>query len=164
MTIHLRNDIPIRQRQATVTRQIPIHLQDSADKVIQDLLDAGIIVPVHEPTEWTSQGHFVAKPDGSARLVTDYTQLNKFVKCPVHPFPSSQDIIQSVHPDSRVFATFDCKFGYHQVKLDHCSSLLTTFLIPQGRFRYTRAPMGLNASGDEFCRRSDEVIHGVPDI
>ncbi len=25
---------------------------NSADKVIQDLLDAGIIVPVQEPTEW----------------------------------------------------------------------------------------------------------------
>ncbi len=164
MMIHLRNDIPIKQRQATVTWQIPIHLQDSADKVVQDLLDAGIIIPVHEPTEWTSQGHFVVKPDGSARLVTDHTQLNKVVKHLVHPFPSSQDIIQSVCPDSRVFATFNCKFGYHKVKLDHHSSLLKTFLIPQGHFQYTRAPMGLNTSGDEFCRHSDKVIHGIPDI
>ncbi len=74
MTIHLRNDVPIKPRQATITHQIPIHLQDSADKVIQDLVDTGIIVPVHEPTEWTSQGHFVVKSDSSARLVTDYTQ------------------------------------------------------------------------------------------
>ncbi len=47
--------------------------------------------------------------------------------------------------------------------MDHNSSLLTTFLVPQGWFRYTRAPMGLNASGDEFCRRSDDVIRGISD-
>ncbi len=98
-----------------------MHLWDSADKVIQGLLDTGIIVPVHGPTECTSQGHFVVKPDGSARQVTYYTQLNKFVKWPVHPFPSSQNIAQHISPDSKVFAMFDCKFVYHQFKRAHKS-------------------------------------------
>ncbi|KAG1715006.1 Peptidyl-prolyl cis-trans isomerase FKBP62 [Nymphon striatum] len=30
-----------------------------------------------------------------------------------------------------------------------------------GRFRYTRAPMGLNASGDEWCYRSDLALEGL---
>ena len=48
--------------------------------------------------------------------------------------------------------------GYFQLALDEKSSKLTTFLFQQGRFRYLRAPMGLNASSYEWCRQSDIII------
>ena len=48
-----------------------------------------------------------------------------------------------------------------QLALDEESSFLTTFLLPQGRFRYLRAPMGLNASSDEWCRHSDVAVEGL---
>ena len=35
-----------------------------------------------------------------------------------------------------------------------------TFLLPSGRYRYL--PKGLNASSDEWCRRSDTVLDGLP--
>ena len=38
---------------------------------------------------------------------------------------------------------------------------MTTFLLPQGKFRYLRAPMGLNASSDEWCCQSDVIIEGL---
>ena len=44
--------------------------------------------------------------------------------------------------------------GYHQIPLDDESSQLTTFLVESGRYRYTRAPMGLNPSSDHFCERA----------
>ena len=56
----------------------------------------------------------------------------------------------------------DTVLGYFQLALDEESSKLTTFLLPQGKFRYTRASMGLNASSDEWCSRSDIVIEGLP--
>ena len=54
--------------------------------------------------------------------------------------------------------------GYHQVALDQKSSYLTTFLLPCGRFRYLRAPMGLCSSSDEWCRRSDTTIENIPGV
>ena len=51
--------------------------------------------------------------------------------------------------------------GYFQLALDEESSKLTTFLLPQEKFRYTKAPMGQNASSDEWCSRSDVVIEGL---
>ena len=164
MKIHLREDVSIVPIKAKVCRPVPVHLRADADKVIDDLLQAEVIFPVTVPTEWTSFGHFVPKPTGGVRLVTDYVQLNKFVNRPVHPFPSSMDIIQSIDASSRYFIVMDCKFGYFQVPLDQESALLTTFLVPQGRFAYRRAPMGLNASGDEFCYRSDVAIRGIPGV
>lgn len=39
---------------------------------------------------------------------------------------------------------------------------LATFLLPLGRYRYLRAPMGLSSSSDEWCCHSDCVIKGLP--
>ena len=96
------------------------------------------------------------------RLVTDYTKLNKYVKRPVHPFPATRDIIQSVPKGQKVFAKLDAVHGYFQLALDEENSFLTTFLLPQGMFRYLRAPMGLNTSSDEWCCHSDKIILGLP--
>jgi hypothetical protein len=165
MRIHLRTDKPITPARFLTARKIPLHLQEGADAVVNQLLEKGVIARVEEPTDWVSPGHFVPKPNSTAvRLVTDYTKLNEFVKRPIHPFPSSADILQGINPESKWFAKLDAVHGYFQIPLDEESSLLTTFLLPSGRYRYTRAPMGLNASGDEFCMRSDMAIQGLPGI
>ena len=48
--------------------------------------------------------------------------------------------------------------------LEEDSSKLTTFLLPSGRFRFLCDPMGLSCSCDEFCRRSDKVVEGLPGV
>ena len=161
MHIHLvPNAIPYSINTA---RLIPLRLQKPAADVIDGLMEKGVIARVDTPTAWCSPGFFVPKPDGkSVRLVTDYTKLNKFVKRPVHPFPSSKEIIQSIPSSATIFATLDAVHGYFQLALDKESSELTTFLLPSGRYKYLRAPMGLSASSDEWCRHSDVVIEGLP--
>ena len=51
--------------------------------------------------------------------------------------------------------------GYHQIALDKESSELTTFLLPGGRYRFKRTPMGLSASGDLFCNATDTALNGI---
>ena len=72
--------------------------------------------------------------------------------------------MDQIPPCSKVFAIMDCTAGYHQVPLDRESQKLTTFLLPTGKYSFKRAPMGLNASSDEWCRRSDEAIHGTEGV
>ena len=108
---------------------------------VRSYSDVCVITPVNEPTTWGSPAFFVPKADGKrVRLVTDFTALNKYVR----------------------LCKLDAVHGYFQLALDEKSSRLTTFLIQQGRFRYLRAPMGLNASSDEWCRQSDIMIAGLP--
>ena len=95
-------------------------------------------------------------------MVTDFTGLNEFVQRPVHPFPSVGEIVQSVPSTAKFFAKLDAVHGYFQLALDEESSKLTTFLLPSGRYRYLRAPMGLSASSDEWCRCSDWIVEGLP--
>lgn len=94
-------------------------------------------------------------------MVTDYRVLNKAVLRPTHPFPSAAELVKRIDSTSKFFAKIDAVHGYFQIPLSERSSLMTTFLLPSGRYRYTSAPMGLCSSSDEFCRRSDEAVAGL---
>ena len=80
----------------------------------------------------------------------------------MHPFPKCLNVINNIPSDSKHFAKLDAVRGYYQIPLDEESSKLTTFLLPSGHYRFKCAPMGLNASSDEFCRRTDEAIQVIP--
>ncbi len=165
MHIYLDPSQEIVGKKILTTRQVPLHQQDAADALIQQLVADGVLARVQEPTKFISRGFFVNKPGGGLRLVTDYqSTLNPYVLRPVHPFPSSRDILKLIMPDARYFAKLDAVQGYLQIPLDEESSLLTTFLLPSGRYRYLRAPMGLNASSDEWCSRSDAAIQGLEGV
>ena len=166
-TIHIdrsaKNYKPLRIYQA---RRVPIHYQKEARKALQWYLDSGILKPVSpsKSTEWCSPGFFVPKPNGKVRLVIDYRVINKFIDRPAHPFMSPLDIVHRVKPDSKWFIKADAVQGFFQIPLDEASKPLTTFLLPEGRFMFTRMPMGMNNSSDVFCARTDEIFDGVPDI
>ena len=135
-------------RIVTTARRIPLRYECKAETV-QELIEKGVIVPANETTDWCSPAFFVPKGDKiRVMLVTDYTELNKHVKCPIHPFSSTKEILQAVPKNAKVFAKLDAVHGYFQLRLDEASSKITTFLLPQGKFRCLRAPMGLNASSD----------------
>ena len=164
MKIHLRrDDVNYKPLRIFTARRTPLHYKSEADKLINNLLETGVIekVPPNENVEWCSPGFFIPKSNGKVRLVTDYRQINQFIDRPVHPFPTCKDIIRGILPDSRWFLKFDAVHGYFQVPLDDDSARLTTFLIETGRYRFLRAPMGLNPSSDHFCARSDAALSDI---
>jgi hypothetical protein len=68
--------------------------------------------------------------------------------------------VQAIPPSARYFATPDCVHGYFQLVLDEESRDLTKFMLPSGRWQYLRGPIGLSATSDDWCRKSDFVIEG----
>ena len=163
MKIHLTPGEKTLFRISTA-HQIPLHWREKAEKIVNKLIDGRVITHQDEPTEWCALGFFVTKKDRDIRLIINYTRLNKRVRQPIHTFPSTQEILSGIDPNSKVFAKLDATQGYHQVPLDDESSKLMTFLLPSGRFRFLRAAMGLSCSSDKFCRHSDKVIKGLPGI
>ena len=122
-----------------------------------------MIIRVDGPEPWCAPVFFVPKGDGiSIRMVTDFTHINRFVIRPVHPLLSVQDIVQCTPAGTAFFARMDAIHGCFQPAWDEESLRLTTFLLPSGRYRYLRAPMGLSSSSDEWCRHSDTVLEGLP--
>ena len=128
MKIHLTpgEKMPFR---ISTAGQIPLHWREKAEKIINKLITEKVIQRQDDPTEWCAPGFFVTKKSGDLRLVIDYTWLNKYVKHPVHTFPSAQEILSGIDPNSKEFDKLDTTQGYHQVPLDEESSKLTTFLL-----------------------------------
>jgi hypothetical protein len=105
MKIHLQDGY--EPKRVLTARQTPVHLREGAEETLSAAIKSGVIVPVSEPTEWISPAFFVAKATpGKARLVTDYTALNRFVKRPVHPFPSPVDVMRLIKPESKVLPSW----------------------------------------------------------
>merc|ERR1712148_30365 len=104
MRINLKPDA--QPFKVSVARQIPLRFQKNAELALKEFINSGVIVKVSEPTEWCAPGMFVEKPgtNGKVGMVTDFTKLNKYVKRPVHPFPSASEIRQAIPPNQKFFA------------------------------------------------------------
>ena len=65
---------------------------------------------------------------------------------------------------SKYFTVKDAMSGFWHVPLDLRSSLLTTFNMLWGKYRWLRMPFGLKVSGDVFQERLDKVLRLVPGV
>ena len=169
MKLHFKKEAlkkGIKPKKVFTASQTPIHLKPAADKVLAEAIKNKLIeeVPVNEPSEWCSRGFFVAKPNGGARLVVDLSYLNQFIERPVHPFVAGADLLKNLDPKSRVFCKLDAVLGYYQIPIAEESKKYFTFLLASGRYRLLRAPMGCSASSDEWCKRSDAALSGIPGL
>ena len=169
MKIHFKKEAlekGIRPKKIFTASQTPLHLKPAADIVLAEAIESKLIeeVPINEPSDWCSRGFFVPKPNGGARLVVDLSYLNSFIERPIHPFVAGTDLLKNLDPNSKVFCKLDAVLGYYQIPLDEDSKKLFTFLLASGRYRYLRAPMGCSASSDEWCKRSDAALCGIPGV
>ena len=79
---------PIHQH----ARRIPFALREKVDKMVQDMLDQGVIQ--HSQSPWASPIVLVAKQDGTTRFCVDYCKLNAVTKMDVFPLPRIDDSIR----------------------------------------------------------------------
>ena len=89
-------------------------MRREAKSIIDRLVKEGIIRPVQEATNTCAPTSFVPKKNGSLRFVVDFTALNRSIIRPVHTFPSSDQIMQSISSDTTIIAVMDCVSGYFQ--------------------------------------------------
>ena len=148
-------------RKCPPARAVAIHQEEEATRLLDEYEANGIIERVTHPMEWVSPAFFTSKPGGGLRFVTDYSGLNEYVHRPIHGFPTQEEITAWIPHCAKYFIKLDAKSRYWQIPLDEKSRDLMTFNTYKGRYRYTRAPMCLTSSSDEFCRRSDEVFEGL---
>ena len=100
-------------------RHIPLRFEEQADKMLDELKQMGVITEVNESMACCSPAFWVPKPDNiRVRLVTDFTNLYKVVKQPIHPFPCTTKILQAILANARVFTKLDTGHVYFQLALD----------------------------------------------
>ena len=102
----------------------------------------------------------VEKKNGSLRLCLGPRHLNQVIKREHYKIPTIQDVASDLRGKT-VFSTLDLKDGYWQVELDTESSLLCTFNIPFGRYRFTRMPFGLKSASKIIQKKNEAVFEGI---
>ena len=167
MIINLIEGAELITKLCSTGRKVPLHYRTAAEKLVNQLKDKGVIrqTPKSKAPVFCARGFFVPKNNGEdVRLVVDNSEVNKSIKRPVHPFLAGPDQLTIIPPEAKVFCKLDALWGYYQIELAEESRHITTFMTEFGTFEFCRAPMGLNCSGDEFCRRSDDALRGLPGV
>eukprot|EP00057_Strongylocentrotus_purpuratus_P020224 XP_011674698.1 PREDICTED: uncharacterized protein LOC105443347 [Strongylocentrotus purpuratus] len=142
-------------------RRYPIHLRDELKREFDDMEGNGVITKVIEPSAWVSSIAVSRKSNGKLRVCLDPKDLNRAIRRCHYRTITTDEVIHKLS-GARHFSKLDAKNGYWSIKLDHDSSLLTTFNSPFGRYRYLRMPFGLAMSQDVFQQRMDEILEGCP--
>jgi hypothetical protein len=75
--------------------------------------------------------------------------------------------IEVLLPDlskTKIFSVVDAKNGFWHVELDDESSYLTTFNTPFGCYRWLRMFFGISSAPEEYQRRQDQTVEGLPGV
>jgi Reverse transcriptase (RNA-dependent DNA polymerase) len=114
-------------------------------------------------SEWAAPTFIVPKKEGTVRFVTDFRQLNRALKRKPFPIPNIQDILQKI--GGFTYATaLDLNMGYYNIRLDPNAAALCTLILPWGKYKYLRLPMGIKNSPDIFQQKISDLMEGLEDF
>ena len=133
----------------------PIQEKD-LKRQISDWLQAGVIEESNSP--WSSALVPVCKKDSTElRWCVDFRALNAVTEKDSYPLPNIQVNLNKLS-GSRVFSTWDARGAYHQVQLSPESRDYTTFVSPEGLYRFICTPFGLTNAGQTYSRMVSHAI------
>ena len=103
----------------------------------------------------------ISKPDDSlVWLLTNLQELNKCLRRHPFPIPKIQDLLQKL--EGFMYATsLDLNMGYYHILLTPNASRLCMVVLPWGKYKYLRLPMGLCNSPDIFQEKMSELMAGL---
>ena len=117
----------------TTPRHVAIPLLPRVKVELERMERMGVIRRVGDPTDWCAGMVIVPKSGECVKL----TCLNENVCKERHPLPAIEQTLAQL-AGTKVFTKLDTNSGFWQIPLAEKSSLLTTFIIPFGRFCFNR--------------------------
>ena len=121
-------------------RRIAVSKKENVKAKLDEMVKKDILVPVTEPTKWSSNSVVVEKLN-KIRICLDPQDLNRAVQRSVYPIPTVEEILPSI---------FDALDGFTQICLDDESSFLTTMQTLFGHYRWLCMPYGLSSAPEEY--------------
>lgn len=129
--------------------------------IVNEWLRAGR-VEVSE-SEWAAPVKLVPKSDGTDRLVTDFTGLNRLIAMDAYPHPLVANLFDQLS-GCTIFSKLDFKSAYLQIPVAEESKALLSFVTPDGQYQYCYAPFGCKVSGAKLQRVLDKLFKGIPGV
>ena len=138
-------------------RRVAVAKRAQLKKELDRQVEVGFLAKVNEPTDWVNSLVIAEKSNGKMRLCIDPKDLNKEIKREHFQIPTKEEILGKL-ANASCFSKLDATAGFHQIRLDRPSSLLTTFNTPYGRYRYLRLPMGICSAPEVFHKTVHQFL------
>ena len=136
-------------------RRLAPDARDAADKIVEDLLQRGLIRP--SKSNWSSPVVLVKKKDNTFRLCLDYRACNARSKQDGYPQPLIAETLEYLGK-SKYFSTLDLAAGYWQVEMNSNSIDMTAFCTAKGLWEWLVMPFGLCSATNTFQRLMNLVV------
>lgn len=136
-------------------RRVPMGLEENVDKLVNDLLEKGIIRNSESP--WNAPIVVVKKKSGEIRLCIDYRKLNAVTKRPIFPIPETFQLFETLQ-GSEYFSSIDLSNAYYQVEVNEADKEKTAFATRRGQFEFNRMPFGLSGAPSTFQRMMSIIL------
>jgi hypothetical protein len=112
---------------------IPHKYVDTLKLEVECLCDIGVLKKVNR-SDWAAPTFIVPKKDGSVQFISNFRELNKWIKRKPYPIPKIQDMLLKL--EGFQFATsLDLNMGYYHIELDPDAKKLCTIVLPFGKYK-----------------------------
>ena len=155
--VNLTTDEPVKCK----SYKIPFAKREVIKEEINKMLELGVVERSSAP--YAAPIVLVAKKDGSIRFCTNYSQLNKVTIFDCEPMPSPEYIFSKVST-SKFFTKIDLSKGYWQVPVREVDRDKTSFITPDGLYRYLKMPFGMVNSSSTFNKLIKKILNNLEDV
>jgi transposase InsO family protein len=138
---------------------IPRSREETTRKEIDRLCRIGVLQKCND-SEWGAPTFIIPKKNGTVRFISDFRELNKRLKRKPFPIPKINDLLLKL--EGFQYATsLDLNMGYYHLELDLLAQEMCTIVLPWGKYRYKRLPMGVANSPDIFQEKMSTLMAGL---
>lgn len=142
---------------------IPIHYRKPALARLRIMEKQGIIERVLSAPRWISGMSAVPKGKNDFRLVVNMRGPNRAIRRQYHRMPRIDEMRVELN-GSRWFTKLDLTSAFHHLKLSEESRELTTFMAPDGMYRFTRMVFGVNCAPEIFQRTMEGILRDIDGV
>ena len=136
---------------------VPKCYEELLKKEVDRLVKLGVLRKCSN-SDWASPSFAMPKKNQMIRFLTDLRQVNKRIKRKPFPLPNINDLLQKLEGFTYA-TTIDLNMGYYHIRLDPQAQDICTLILPGGKYKYQRLPMGLNGAPDIFQDRMSELVY-----
>jgi Reverse transcriptase (RNA-dependent DNA polymerase) len=126
--------------------------------MLTNLIEKQWIIPSNSPLG--APILFVAKKDGSLRMVIDYRQLNSITIKDRYPLPRTDELFDRLQ-GAKIFSKIDLLSGYHQIRIKPEDTYKTAFQTRYGLYEFAVLPFGLTSAPATFMRLMNDIFHDL---